>query len=410
MKKAFTLVEMLIVVAVLATLMTLVFNLVASNDEQARRVKTIIRLQRLENCLSGYYAAFGSYPPVALHGSRDIFQKVNEDGVQKTDGSRSEDIWDWDKIGEDNEKRAWAQVNAACRSQPVISNFPFSDRAEFQDMVDNWSLSCQEAAESADGLDEKTRAKIAAGFTALRSGSSAAGELNRYRTMLDWRSLQLFRFGLTSYILPRYILMTSANSDFYQYSQWTQNNTEPHDPYTGQQMTWNQIANISKNLSDEELDGNTDMNNNSRYGRILNIPSQKVCPRWLPNLEGICDSAQNRSIYGIQITEPECFPPAVKVMVSAAGETYIDGFPECFTPGDAEGNRDQYILDHVTVRDGWNQEFYYYSPSPHQRYQLWSAGPNLRTFPPWVAREDLSQQANDCVRVWTRDDIMQLSN
>lgn len=410
MKKAFTLVEMLIVVAVLATLMTLVFRLVADSDEQARRVTSIIRLQRLENCLSGYYAAFGSYPPVALHGSRDIYMSVNDDGVQKDDGERSEQIWDWERIGEKAEREAWAQVRAACRSQPVICNFPFSDRQEFQDIVDNWSLTCQQAVESVSDIDSDERAKIQAGFTALRSGSSAAGELGRYRTELDWRALQLFRFGLMSYILPRYVLMTSANSEFYDFAQWTENNTRPHDPYTGQELSWNQIASMSKNLSDEELDGNTDMNENGRYGRLLNIPSQKVCPRWLPNLEGICESAQNRSIYGIVITEPESFPPKVQVLVSSEGESKLYGFPECFTPGASDGNRDQYILDYVTVKDGWGNEFYYYSPTPHQRYQLWSGGPNWRTFPPWVAREDLSARANECVRKWVRDDIMQMSN
>ena len=60
MKKGFTLVEMLIVVVVLVTLMTITFRLTSLGRDQTDRNKTIARLQRLENALSGYYAAFGS--------------------------------------------------------------------------------------------------------------------------------------------------------------------------------------------------------------------------------------------------------------------------------------------------------------------------------------------------------------
>ena len=72
MRKAFTLIEMLIVIAVLTTLMTIVFRLSSIGGDSWRRSETITRIQKLENCLSGYYAAFGSYPPVKLHGSRSI--------------------------------------------------------------------------------------------------------------------------------------------------------------------------------------------------------------------------------------------------------------------------------------------------------------------------------------------------
>lgn len=45
-------------------------------------------MQRLENCLSGYYAAYGSYPPVKLHGSRDYTLEVDEfSGIQNLRGT-----------------------------------------------------------------------------------------------------------------------------------------------------------------------------------------------------------------------------------------------------------------------------------------------------------------------------------
>ena len=83
MKRGFTLIEMLVVVAVLAVLMAMVFRLSGIGSDSDNRSVTIERLQRLENCLSGYYAAFGSYPPVKLHGSRNPYLRTNVHGIQK---------------------------------------------------------------------------------------------------------------------------------------------------------------------------------------------------------------------------------------------------------------------------------------------------------------------------------------
>ena len=69
-----------------------------------------------------------------------------------------------------------------------------------------------------------------------------------------------------------------------------------------------------------------------------------------------------------------------------------------------------YILDGVTMVDGWGQEFYYYSPSPYQGYTLWSSGKNLRTFPPWLRRDLLESEAKRLTAIWIADDIMHLSN
>ena len=71
----------------------------------------------------------------------------------------------------------------------------------------------------------------------------------------------------------------------------------------------------------------------------------------------------------------------------------------------------QYVLDGITVLDGWDRELYYYSPEPHQRYVLWSAGANGRTFPPWISRDSFdSSDARRCIGMWTVDDIVQMSN
>ena len=121
MKKAFTLIELMITIAVLVILMGLVFRLNSAGTESQKRTVTIIRMQKLENCLSGYYAAFGSYPPVKLHGTRDIYARVGDHGVQDADGEENTSLWSMD------EDDAWRQVRAACKAQPVDCRFPFPE-------------------------------------------------------------------------------------------------------------------------------------------------------------------------------------------------------------------------------------------------------------------------------------------
>ena len=122
MKRAFTLIELMIVTVVLVTLMAIVFRLAGITGPQEARAKTIKRMQCIENCLSGYYAAFGSYPPVKLHGSRNIYLKVDKWGIQEEDGQTVSSL-------------NWASVEAACRSQPVGARYPFSSSDDVQEMV-----------------------------------------------------------------------------------------------------------------------------------------------------------------------------------------------------------------------------------------------------------------------------------
>ena len=66
MKRGFTLIEMMVVIAVLVTLMAMTFRLANIGSDTEARTMTISRMQRLENALSGFHAAFGCYPPVKL--------------------------------------------------------------------------------------------------------------------------------------------------------------------------------------------------------------------------------------------------------------------------------------------------------------------------------------------------------
>ena len=77
-KSGFTLIELLVVTVVVVSLMAIVFRLSGIAGGATDQQETVSRMQKLENCLSGYYAAFGSYPPVPLQGaSRNIYREVD---------------------------------------------------------------------------------------------------------------------------------------------------------------------------------------------------------------------------------------------------------------------------------------------------------------------------------------------
>lgn len=377
-KKAFTLIELLIVVVVIVTLMTIVFKLAGVGDDATARNKTINRMQRLENCLSGYYAAYGSYPPVKLYGSRDYTLKVDENDIQDPNESKATPDPGSGSLN-------WKSVEAACRSQPIRMSFPY--HKSMKEYVKAYSdIKVQEA-----------KGDVSKAFEALCDNSVVSS----LAKMSNWSEVQVFRFGVLSYLLPRYLIIMrdffngEKNGEklddqlFTQHRQWLDNNQRPSSFDTGMQYT-----------SWEDL--NADVN---QYPwKVAAIPSQAACARWLPNLEGVVHSVVKRNIYGVEIYDYD-----------------NEGLSEeVHSPGGFESSSQRYALDNVTVRDGyWDKdkdchcEFYYYSPPPHQTYRLWSSGKNCRTFPPWVTNEELnnlSGQDRKIVQQWVSDDIVHMSN
>ena len=114
-KSGFTLIELLVVTVVVVSLMAIVFRLSGIAGGTADQQETVSRMQKLENCLSGYYATFGSYPPVPLQGaSRNIYRTVGD----KHPTIQTDD----DEI--DDSSLDWNQVRAACLAQPVAAMSP----------------------------------------------------------------------------------------------------------------------------------------------------------------------------------------------------------------------------------------------------------------------------------------------
>jgi prepilin-type N-terminal cleavage/methylation domain-containing protein len=404
MKKAFTLVELLIVVVVIVTLMAITFRLAGLGEDQEARNITITRMQRLENALSGYYAAFGTYPPVALHASHNIYLKADSHGTQSAD-EENKNIWGWSEIGQQSEIEAWQQVEAACRAQPIDCRFPFPDRNGWDETIANFSSGMQQLATDASIsqwklVSEEKRNMFSQGFDGLNSGT--LGRFSSYYDCVSWQEIQIFKFGLLSFLLPRYYFMMQGDDSLYErYAQWTANNIRPSDPYTGRKMDWTGSGDSVKELSISERQYD--------YNRVLNIPSQAICQRWISNFEKSLSCMQDISLWGINLKSEDKFGSGINLNPNSMREniTTVD----LFRAGPYnEKSGTPYILDGITMIDGWGQEFYYYSPPPYQGYTVWSSGKNMRTFPPWLDRGELSSDGKRCAAIWSEDDIIHLSN
>ena len=374
MKKGFTLIELLIVVVVIITLMAVSFRVGSSSEDAKKMSETISRMQRLENCLSGYYAAYGSYPPVPLHGSRDYTYEVNNSGIQQIDRDAHKNL------DTSNESETWERVKAACRSQPLAFECPFSG-------VATGIRKYLEIMRRQHPNDNKYF------YDPLDTDFGLPG--NNDKT--DWKDVQIYKYGLMSFLLPRLLVTMSggisAFSSFLNVPQWKSNNELPFDFESGQQYdSWGNVFNMF-----------TASGGNERW-KIEALPSQAVCARWLPNLEEsvYAFGVGSLTFYGVDLRD-----------LKSEGQ---DPDPSIYSGGNSQqGNSTSQMFSpkKLTVLDGWKNEFYYYSPSPHQSYTLWSAGKDGRTFPPWVPDEEIEQLSatdREMVRKWLSDDVVHMKN
>ena len=412
MKKGFTLIELLIVTVVIVALMGIMFRLTGIAGNANDREETVYRMQCLENCLSGYYAAFGAYPQVPLQGkTRNIFRKTDNDRLSiQSDDPRdvwpSDTVFDPDKGENTAEYKAYQSVAAACRAQPVAAMYP--PPGEFRD--DNVKSikryeAFQEAVRSAvssgvySDSDEK---KIKKWMNAtMEDVSGRPGFLNPFTGKKSINQLQLFQFGLMSFLLPRFRFMLGCaygaqsydgqqafNNSIDAFVQWTSNNTLPPRLDSGVSYpSWKDFCDVFGSDDDWQIDL---------------IPSQAACARWLPNLRDIV-SGPRAEFFGVTIS-PHGGNGIPRVQDAAGFYLYFPGGYE--SGSDSRG----YPLLTYTVKDGWGRDFYYYSPAPYQSYTLWSAGADGRTFPPWVDLEELNVKQREKAVQFMSDDIKYMSS
>lgn len=390
-KNGFTLIELLIVTVVIVTLMGIVFRLAGTGNDQKARAMTIERLQRIENALSGYYAAFGSYPPVPLQGrSRDIKTAVAKNGVQRP--SQGGQNIDYKKITIRGNAEAM-QIEAACRAQPVGALYPLNEKV--------W----------ADSIGE------------LKSGNITP-QLprnfgNQNYDSPDWTQNEAFQFGLLSFLLPRYQFMLEGPKELYdrwrngrRVGQWSANNRLPclldgSRPDSWEQMQkWLGVSDKRNPTTGEAVpEGGGD-----KVDLIASIASQAVCARWMENFKGIIsggltfynvDTRWYDHDYLMQGFGSDNGIQKTRLFSSQGGEG-----------GDsaATGSGDSYLLDGMTIYDGWGNEFYYYSEPPYQSYRLWSSGPNGLTFPPWLDLSKMNRSDLEEIKKCIDDDVVHMSN
>ena len=407
--RGFTLIELLIVVVVIATLMGLVFRLAGVGGDQAARNRTITRMQKLEFALSGYFSAFGSYPPVPLHGTRDIFCGVNDHGIQVVDGGGG--------VSENNEKTKlnWPQVRAACLSQPVACEFPYNGASDdvkesMKFLADNYKDWGGDWAKFGD-------------FEVLENANLIPRSQAEHK---EWTEVQIFKFGVMSFLLPRYLFMVAGPIELYDGGS---SGYQRNGKYNTQWRSQNSLEKLFRfqdgkrlytdNEGWKELQKDTSQRENTttpsdydkrEYRAILMQPSQSVCSRWMQALDGIVSGG--RTFYGVNTLLDHDDQHGYHYH---EGSSQLGGAPQMmsgiYAPGKASQNSfaNQYILDGMTVRDGWGLDLFYYSPPPYQSYRLWSAGPNQKTIPPWVDVSKLTSENRVTAAEWMADDIVGLS-
>ena len=418
MKKAFTLVELLIVVVVIAILMSVSFKLIGLAEDQTARNTTIVRMQALENAVEGYFAAFGSYPPVRLHGSRNFWTPVNNAVVQLSGEKPVEGVLNM------------RQVEAACRSQPMAVAYPF--RKDDQEEVTQNALCAQQYANEGDGDYNKGYTNAyGTGFDALNTPD----QLYPARGVTSWTDLQLFRFGLMSFLLPRYLVMMQGpdTSLYDRFAQWGDNNAVPCQFETGVPYnSWADLVNDVKEPDGQPVDA-AQRKKNPNAWKVALLPSQAITARWMANFEHnlkvlrpIPEQENGKpclKIYGVNVHDGSESFYTMNGLQNGIADGPLQWIFSQGTVGTDGGSFTQaYALDGITCVDGWGNEFFYYSLPPYQNYRIWSAGPwypknashqNCATFPPWVSEkeiDDMGAQNAKIARAWRADDLVHMSN
>lgn len=387
-KEGFTLIELLIVTVVIVTLMGIVFRLAGIGSGVRAKNKTISRIQRLENALSGYYAAFGSYPPVPLHGLQDMNLKCDDMGLllPGTSGSGN-----WSSTsGKDEMQR---QIRAVCFAQPVAACYPYADTAENRDYLNSLSSDIKDMC--SDSANYPGWAARAAAFSSGFSGLDRNIFGNSLHDTSDWQDIRVFKFGLLSFLLPRYLFMLEGKREFYDdCRQWEANNRKIVNFVTGVRIdSW---ETVQRAIGAGE--GNSGGNDAGLASMITNLPTQAVCARWMPNFKNMISGG--KTFYGVDTDDGYAYNSVNDPDTFMIYSPYSNG---------SSGNA--YVLDGMTIRDGWDRDLYYHSAPPYQSYVVWSAGPDGKTFPPWIDLDSLeSEEARKVAADWMKDDIIHLSN
>lgn len=235
-RRAFTLLELMVVLVIIGILMASVFKLFSAVSENSRKAQTKARMERLQNAISGFYSSYGTYPPVpSTYSYPDPMNASDDRGAQGGE-----------KIPWSGDHKADAALWAS-RSQPVAFEYPYPQTYD-------------------EFINEKFRDQQ------IRTANEVYGNAGSIKES-SWTEVKMFKFGLMSFLLPRVTLIgipadkTPFGKDqpkegFYGSKQWSEHN---------------QTSRTGVGSADK-------LRNALRNQRELEL---RECAKWLPNLEGL---------------------------------------------------------------------------------------------------------------------------
>ncbi len=344
-RRAFTLMELMIVILIIGILMSGVFMLMSVASKHGDIAQTRAKVQRMQNAISGFYAAYGTYPPVDNHyASLDPFINVDDDFDEPINGSG----------GLDASACRWS-----CRAQPVAFEYPCAQEEDA--MINDYFR-------DADVLTPNQVFGNAASYPET-----------------DWDTHKMFKFGLMSFLLPRITIVGIPStggfneeqpiSGFYESGQWESSNKKSSLGSSG----GNDLVNALRSQGGVE---------------------SRAVAKWLPNLEGMC-AQLNRTIMNVSLNDSKSYFNDKEMDTLSDG---LGGDAAYRGPYKSKSGQ-KTVLNCATVKDSWSHDLYYYSAPPYQSYKVWSAGPDGKTFPPWIPLGSLSSSDQETVAGWIKDDI-----
>ena len=260
-KQAFTLVELMVVISVIAILMAASFRLMRAAAHAKKIAETKAKIQRLENALSGYYAHFGHYPPVAVYSSLNPLAAT-----------------DYDSIGGSFAANQWKdQARWAARAQPTSFEYP-------------------------------TPRSLTTPMLRQMFPNDNIMSINDLVPMIpknlpNWsEGVKAFKFGLLSFLVPR-LEMTYYNDRLF-----SGGSTLPLDLELFDNAQWreNNTGTPSGSLNDNKLEA-------------MRQKENEICAKWLPHMEHTLNGkSEEATLLGVKLWTGASGPGGIKPRMTGA--------------------------------------------------------------------------------------------